>query len=88
MRFQAEATVDFSHGNRSELKINTYMIEGEAENALTFLNHFKAFRGVNLPLTGKLESGPGDMHLHAYIGDVEQLLAWRIALHFSEGPGP
>lgn len=88
VRFQAEVAVDFSLEDRSELTINTYAIEGDAKSALSFLNHFEMFKGVELPLEGKLISGSGDMHLHAYIGKVEELLEWKIALHFKEGSFP
>lgn len=88
VHFQAEVAVDFSQGDRSELTINTYSIEGEATNILAFLSHFENFRDMNFPLSGKMISGPGDMHLHAYIGDHEELLEWKIALHFKEGIYP
>ncbi|QVL57436.1 MAG: hypothetical protein KFB93_08680 [Simkaniaceae bacterium] len=88
VRFQAEIAVDFSLEDRSELTIDTYSIEGGAQGALSFLNHFEMFRGVEIPLKGQMMSGPGAMHLHAYIGEVEELLEWKIALHFKEGSYP
>lgn len=86
--FQAEVAVDFSLDDRSELTINTYAIDGEAQDVIAFLNHFEMFKGVNLPLKGKIMSGSGDMHLHAYVGEVQELLEWKIALHFKEGSYP
>ncbi len=88
VHFQAEVAVDFSLPDRTELRINTYAIDGDAPSVLAFLSHFESFRGVNFPLNGKITSGPGDMHLHAYVGDHEELLAWKIALHFNEGSYP
>ncbi|MDN3509360.1 MAG: hypothetical protein P0S93_05030 [Candidatus Neptunochlamydia sp.] len=88
VRFQAEVVVDFSLDDQSELTINTYAIEGEAQGAIAFLNHFEMFKGVNLPLNGKMISGSGDMHLHAYVGGMQELLEWKIALHFKEGSYP
>lgn len=88
VHFQAEIAVDFSRVGYNELTINTYAIDGEAKDVLTFLNHFESFRGIELPLMGTVKSGPGDMHLHAYIGDIEELLEWRIALHLRDGRYP
>ncbi|WP_194847613.1 hypothetical protein [Candidatus Neptunochlamydia vexilliferae] len=88
VHFQAEITLDFSFDDRNLLKINTYAIDGEAEDVLTFLSHFETFNGLDLPLKGKITSGPGEMHLAAYVGDVEELLEWRIALHLGEGTYP
>ncbi|MDJ0652014.1 MAG: hypothetical protein QNJ27_03295 [Simkaniaceae bacterium] len=88
VRFRAEVAVDFSLDDRSELTVNTYAIEGEAQGAIAFLHHFETFKGVDLPLKGKIISGSGGMHLRAYIGEVEELLEWKIALHFSEGSYP
>lgn len=88
VRFQAEIAVDFALEDRSELTINTYAIDGEVSDVLKFLGHFKTFQGVELPLKGKMTSGPGDMHLHAYVGKVEELLEWRIALDLKEGSYP
>jgi hypothetical protein len=88
VHFQAEIAVDFARADRNELTINTYAIEGEGKDILTFLNHFESFRGVEIPLSGAIKSGPGDMHLHAYIGDIEELLEWRIALQLRDGQYP
>ncbi|MCB1084838.1 MAG: hypothetical protein KDK60_01910, partial [Chlamydiia bacterium] len=88
VHFQAEMAVDFSFDDRSELKIDTYSIEGEAEDILQFLKHFSLFQEVDLALKGKVFSGPGGMHLRAYVGEGEELLEWKIGLNLSEGQYP
>jgi len=88
VRFQAEMALDYHLEDRNELTINTYQIDGETEDILSFLRHFKAFASLDFPLEGTITSGPGDMHLRAYVGDVKKLLEWKIALHFQEGRFP
>lgn len=88
VQFQAEIAVNFAMQDRNELRINTYAIDGDVKDVLSFLSHFEMFQGAQLPLSGKMKSGPGDMHLHAYVGDVEELLEWRIALHLRDGEYP
>ncbi|MEM8727166.1 MAG: hypothetical protein AAGE99_00400 [Chlamydiota bacterium] len=88
VRFQGEVTVDFGLADRKELTVNTYAIEGQAQGAVAFLNRFEMFKGLHLPLSGRVIGGLGDMHLHAYIGEVEELLEWKIALRFKEGSYP
>lgn len=88
IHFQAEMAVDFSLEDRNHLKIDTYAIDGAAQDALSFLHHFDMFKEAALPLQGAITSGPGEMHLSAYVGDVEELLEWRIGLHFQDGVFP
>ncbi|NRA89732.1 MAG: hypothetical protein HRU43_01110, partial [Simkaniaceae bacterium] len=88
VRFQAEIAVDFALDDRNELKINTYSIDGDVKDVLSILRHFEPFKETQLPLSGKMKSGPGDMHLRAYVGGVEELLEWRIGLHLQDGAFP
>ncbi|MCB1107342.1 MAG: hypothetical protein KDK76_04520, partial [Chlamydiia bacterium] len=85
VHFQAEVAVNFALEDRSELKIDTYAINGTVREVMALLDHFETFKGIEFPLTGTVTSGPGDMHLHAYVGDVQELLEWRIALHLDRG---
>ena len=85
IRFQAEIAIDFAKEDRNELKIDTYAIDGDVENMTAFLHHFEMFKELDLPLKGRIASGPGDMHLRAYVGDVQKLLEWKIALRLQEG---
>jgi hypothetical protein len=88
VHFDAEAILDFSHDHQADLKIHTYGIQGEAPSVITFLNHFEMFRDVHFPLKGKMVSGPGEMRLHAKIGEVKELLEWKISLKLLEGCYP
>ncbi|NGX50894.1 MAG: hypothetical protein K1060chlam2_00745 [Chlamydiae bacterium] len=89
LNFQAEVALDFHMQDRNELTIETQQIDGKAEDVLAFLRHFGPFKNFNFPLLeGSIESGPGEMRLSAYVGGVEELLEWRIALHFQEGQIP
>lgn len=88
VHFDAEVIVDFSPEKYSDLKIHTYGIQGEAQDVIIFLRHFKMFKDVNLPMEGKMVSGPGDMRLHAKVGEIEELLEWKISLKLKEGRYP
>ena len=85
IHFQSEIILDYHLEDRNELTIQTSKIEGNAEDVVGFLHHFKDFATLELPLEGKITSGSGGMYLRAYIGDIEELLEWKIGLHLQEG---
>jgi len=86
--FRGEMVLDYQWEDRNELTINTHHINGEAKDVFSFLRHFTPFATIDCPLEGMISSGPGEMYLRAYIGDVEELLEWKIALHLHKGRYP
>lgn len=88
IHFDAEIILDFSPEKYSDLKISTYGIRGKAPDVMAFLSHFEMFQGVNFPIEGEIHSGPGEMRLHAKVGEVEELIEWKIALKLQEGSFP
>ena len=87
VHFQGEIGV-YQNATHKELVINTDQIDGTIQDVLSLLRHFKPFSTINLPLEGKIISGPQDMQLRLYIGDRNEILDWKVALHFEEGSFP
>ena len=88
IHFQGEIGIDRNVADSIQLTIKTHAVEGKAKNAISFLNHFERFKGIDLPLQGNIISGDGDIYFHGDIGKIKKVIACKIALDFQEGSYP